>query len=55
MIYLRNYDWKLVEDDCRFVMRKGYNECKTAKGEWKGFEYVYRCVKFRSFGINMGK
>jgi hypothetical protein len=53
----RNYDWKLVEDDCRFVMRKGYHECTTANGvySFKGFDYTYRCVHYKAWGVNIGK
>jgi len=53
-IFDRDYDYKLGKDDCTFALRKIYKTCSNDKG-LQGGDFAYRCVRYRSFHVNMGK
>jgi hypothetical protein len=50
----RNYDWKMGKDDCTYALRKLYNTCtKDRAKQLQGGEYTYRCVRYKSWAVNL--
>jgi hypothetical protein len=52
----RNYDWEMGKDDCTYALGKLYKTCtKDRAKQLNGGDYTYRCVKYKSWAVNMGK
>ncbi|OAL44289.1 hypothetical protein IQ07DRAFT_649330 [Pyrenochaeta sp. DS3sAY3a] len=56
MRWCKDYDWKMGKDDCTYALRKLYDICTKDRSKYlNGGEYTYRCVKYKSWPVNMGK
>jgi hypothetical protein len=52
----RNYDWKLGKDDCTYALRKLYKSCtKDRAKSLNGGEFTYRCVRYKSWAVNIAQ
>lgn len=49
-----NYDYKMGKNDCTFALRSIYKKC-AGPDYTIGGQYIYRCVRYMSYPINLGK
>jgi hypothetical protein len=43
------------KDDCTYALRKLNRDCTLPDGQMWGGEFIYRCVHYVSYGVNLGK